>query len=259
MSVAYSSLPVWNAGPWPAQREAHRHRLGSAVAAAAVHLLLGYALIAGLGIRPPILPAEPLKLFDIAAEPPPPPETRPAPRPKADAPEGAAAPPNLEADPTPIVAPTPRIRIEVAEALGAAPIAGSGSATSAGASTVAGLGTGAGGDGTGTGAGGEGRGPGSGGIATRARHLRGRIGDDDYPRGAYRERVGGTVIAQLTVSAEGRISRCEISRSSGNAELDSTTCRLILRRFRYAPARDAQGRAVASQVGWRQLWWLESR
>lgn len=259
MAVASLSLPVWSAAVWPAQREAHRTRIRSALGAAAIHLLLGYALIAGLGYRPDILPEETLKLFDIAAEAPSPPEPLPAPEPRADAPEGAAAPPNLKANPTPIVAPPPRIRIEVAQTLGAAPVAGSGSATEAGAATVAGPGTGAGGEGTGTGAGGEGSGPGSGGVATRARHLRGRIDDDDYPRGAYRERVGGTVIARLTVSAEGRVSRCEVRRSSGNAELDATTCRLILRRFRFAPARDAEGRAVEGQVGWRQEWWLEPR
>jgi protein TonB len=241
------------------QRESHRHRIGSAVGVAAVHLLLGYALIAGLGFRPQIVPEEPLKLFDIAAEPPPPPAPRPAPRPTADASEGGAAPPNLKANPTPIVAPTPRIRLEVAQALGAAPVAGRGSATSAGAATVAGPGTGAGGEGSGTGAGGEGSGRGSGGVVTRARHLRGRIDDDDYPRGAYRARIGGTVIARLTVSAEGRVSRCEVARSSGNIELDAATCRLIPRRFRYAPARDADGRPVPSEVGWRQEWWLETR
>jgi protein TonB len=152
LAVLSLSLPVWSAADWPAQREAYRTRIRSALGVAAIHLLLGYALIAGLGFRPDILPQEPLKLFDITAEAPPAPEPRPAPQPRADAPEpGAAAPPNLKANPTPIVAPPPRIRIEVAEALGAAPVAGSGSATDAGAATIAGPGTGAGGEGTGPG------------------------------------------------------------------------------------------------------------
>jgi protein TonB len=248
---------VWSAASRPARREARRDRVRSAVGVALVHLLIGYALISSLGFRPALVPAETLKLFDIAAEPPP--EPRPAPQPKAQARSGEAAPPNLEARATPVVAPPPRIRIEVAQALGAAPIAGSGSDTRAGASQLPGPGTGAGGEGAGTGAGGEGNGPGGGGVATPARHLRGRIDDDDYPRGAYRERVGGTVIARVTVSPEGRVSRCEVNRSSGNAELDATTCRLIERRFRFSPALDAEGRAMASQVGWRQEWWLEGR
>jgi protein TonB len=257
MGAASLSLPVWSGAAWPFQREAHRNRVRSAAGVAAVHLLLGYAFVAGLGYRPAYLAEEPMKLFDVVPEPVAPPEPRPAPEPRADAPDGAPAPPNLRATPKPIAAPTPRIRIEVAEALGAAPVAGVGSDTSAGAAPVIGPGTGSGGVGTGSGAGGEGTG--GGGLATPARRLGGRIDDDDYPTSAYRARIGGTVVARLTVSPAGRVSDCRVTQSSGHAELDSTTCRLILRRFRYAPARDTAGRPVESEVGWRQRWWLEGR
>lgn len=259
MSVASLSLPVWNAGPWPVQRESHRDRVRSAIGVAIVHALIGYALVTGLGFTRPLALDEPLKLFNIPLVPPPPAAAEPAPRIKADRPEGAAAPPNREARPRPVVAPTPRIRIEVARQIGAAPIAGTGTDTSAGASTQPGPGTGAGGVGAGTGSGGSGNGAGSGGIATRARHVSGRIDDRDYPRGAYRDRIEGEVTARLTIAADGRVSRCVVTRSSGNAELDTTTCRLIERRFRYEPARDAAGKAVVSEMGWRQSWWLEPR
>ena len=80
LAVASLSLPVWSAAAWPAQREAYRTRIRSALGVVAIHVLLGYALIAGLGYRPDILPEETLKLFDIAAEAP------PAPRPASDSP-----------------------------------------------------------------------------------------------------------------------------------------------------------------------------
>lgn len=255
-------LPDWDETFRPSRGEGQGRRARSALAAALVHALLGYALVAGLGYPPILAVDEPLKLFDVLPEPVPPPAAAeaPAPRVRPDRPEGAAAPPNLEARPKPIVAPTPRIRIEIAEQLGAAPIAGTGPDSSAGASAMSGPGTGAGGAGSGTGSGGAGRGTGSGGgIAAPARHVAGRLHDPDYPRGAYRDRVEGEVTARLTVGADGRVTRCVVTRSSGHAELDSATCRLIERRFRYEPARNADGDPVVSEVGWRQSWWLEPR
>ena len=262
------TLPVWTRRAWPTDRGAHRQRLVSALAAALVNLLLGYALVVGLGYRLPLALEEPLKLFDVAVPPPPPPPPpasappSPSRRLKADRAEGVAAPPSLEAAPRPIVAPPPRVRLEIVEPIAAAPVAGAGSAASAGATPLPGPGTGATGTRTGTGSGAAGSGPGDGGgsgIATRARLIRGRIQDSDYPRGAYREQIGGIVIARLTIGTEGQVMRCLITDSSGNSELDTTTCRLIERRFRYEPARDRTGKPVVSEVGWRQTWWLEAR
>ena len=261
-SLASVPLPGWNVRPRSARGEARLTRLESALGVAIVHALLAYALLTGLGVTRVVTSEEsPLKLFDVT-EPPPPPEfaAPPPERPKAERPQGAPAPPNLEARPREIAAPTPRIRLEVVQQLGAAPVASTGSDTSAGAAPKPGPGTGAGGAGTGLGSGGTGMGTGSGGgIATRARHLSGRIVDRDYPRSAYREQVGGVVQVRITVGTDGRVARCAVMRSSGNAELDDTTCRLIERRFRYEPARDRAGRAVVSDLGWVQRWWLEGR
>ena len=241
----------------PEHRDAWRKRARSLLGVALVHLLLAWALIAGLGYRFALPGSDELKTFDVIASPPPP--TEEPVRPRSVAPEGASAPPNRRAEPAPVVAPTPRIRIEVAQQVGAAPVAGSGTDASAGASALPGPGTGAGGTGTGLGSGGAGSGTGGGGIATRARLIRGDIDDDDYPRAAYRARIGGIVTARLSIGADGRVVECSVSRSSGNAELDETTCRLIRQRFRYAPARDRDGNAVPSEAGWRQTWWLEPR
>ena len=47
-----------------------------------------------------------------------------------------------------------------------------------------------------------------------------------------------------------------MTRSSGNAALDVTTCRLITERFRYKPTRDASGRKVPDTVTGTQAWHL---
>lgn len=137
----------------------------------------------------------------------------------------------------------------------AATIAAEGDAASSGAS-AAGDGTGAGGAGNGTGGGGTGNGLGGG---TPARLIAGAIRDRDYPRDARQRRVQGSVTVRFTVSSDGRVRDCVVTRSSGSGLLDQATCQLIEARFRYSPARDGTGKPRAEQRGWRQDWWLEPR
>jgi protein TonB len=70
---------------------------------------------------------------------------------------------------------------------------------------------------------------------------------------------GGAVEVRFTIEASGRVSGCRVTRPSGDASLDLTTCELIEERFRFKPATNAAGEPVASQYGWRQSWWLERR
>lgn len=243
--------------------EKNRDRMKSAIGVAAFHALLGYALIVGLGYKVPDEVRENLKLFDVLPEPPPPPlvePARPEPKneePKAENPEGAASPKNLKDTPSPVVAPPPVIRLIVPPPIIAAPVAGQGNSVSAGASDVRGPGMGSGGEGMGTGSGAAGDGTGGGGGGGTGRGLRwikGGIRNSDYPRAAALAGVGGTVGLRFVVGANGRVTRCTITRSSGNADLDSTTCRLIKDRFRYRPARDPRGRAVPSTVNGEHEW-----
>src|SRR3546814_5705674 len=122
----------------------------SALIAAALHALIGYAFLPGLAFECTRSSSDRLKLFDVAAPPPALEDAQPAAARTAD-PEGAAARPNLKADPTPIVAPKPEIVLSVRPPIVAAPVAGLGNAASAGASDRPGPGTGAGGEGAGTG------------------------------------------------------------------------------------------------------------
>jgi TonB family protein len=82
------------------------------------------------------------------------------------------------------------------------------------------------------------------------------IRNDDYPRGALRRGSSGEVIVRLTVNAAGRVSECAVAESSGDAELDATTCRLFVMRGRYAPALDAGGRPTAASTIHTIIWTL---
>jgi protein TonB len=243
----------------------NRDRLKSAAGVGLLHALIAYVLLTGLGYGPPNPVPEALKLFNIAEAPPPPPPAKPAPpsvepktrkaRPK-DA-EGAASPANLRNTPTEIMAPPPEIRLPVPPPIPAAPAPGQGSAPAAGAAAVPGPGTGSGGIGTGLGSGRFGNGTGGGGgggRGTRARWISGGIRGSDYPDGAYRAHVGGTVHLRFTVAPSGRVSDCAVTRSSGSRELDAVTCRLIMARFRYRPARDAEGKPIAETVVGEHVW-----
>ena len=67
---------------------------------------------------------------------------------------------------------------------------------------------------------------------------------DDYPAAALRAKEEGTVRAQLTVGTDGRVKACKIVHSSNSDALDSATCSILMRRARFTPARDANGRPV---------------
>ena len=233
-----------------------RERAVAIAAVAGIHAVIVLALMQGLQVRFGTVEQSSLAAFDLTAPTPPPP-VEPTPEPAADPREGgAAAPPALEAIATPVVAPP--VRLPQPSPVVAAPVAGTGTNASAGATPVPGPGTGGGGTGTGTGSGRGGDGQGGGGGA-RAERTTGAILDRDYPRSARRARAQGSVTTRFTVGTDGRARGCAVTGSSGNAELDATTCRLIEQRFRYRPARGAGGEAVAEVRGWRQDWWLERR
>lgn len=232
----------------------NRDRIKAAVGVAVIHAALGYALLMGLGFRGVADAVEAVQVFDVRPEPPPPPVVEPA-RPKARTekareknPEGAASPKNLKDTPTPVVAPPPAIPMPVVTQVVVAPIAAQGNRASAGASDVPGPGTGSGGQGTGLGSGDSGDGTGGGGgggtYARGPRWIAGEIYDQDIPARAHDAGFGGTVHLRFVVAPTGRVGRCDITRSSGRTDVDTVTCRLIVRRFRYRPARNDQGEPV---------------
>jgi TonB family protein len=82
------------------------------------------------------------------------------------------------------------------------------------------------------------------------------IGVEDYPASAVRNGEQGRVAYTLEVGADGRVSACTVTRSSGSSALDSTTCRLMRWRARFTPAMDNNGQPVPSQVGEAVAWTL---
>lgn len=95
---------------------------------------------------------------------------------------------------------------------------------------------------------------------SRALRPRGReaewVTTDDYPSSAIREEAEGTTGTRLSVGADGRVTGCEVTSSSGNAALDQAACRNLQRRARFEPALDRDGNPTASTYTKRVRWQL---
>lgn len=69
----------------------------------------------------------------------------------------------------------------------------------------------------------------------------------EYPAEAERNGWSGTVSFTVTVTPEGRAADCIVTESSGHAVMDAAACDGLTRHARFAPALDAQGKAVAGK------------
>lgn len=232
-----------------------RQRLAAGSGTLLVVVAVGFVLASGLDLQAVRRASEAISAIALPA--PQQPREQPKPVPSATEREsGEASAANKKAKAAPVFAPKPKILQPDPPPIAAAPKPGTASDASAGAAPVPGPGSGAGGQGDGTGAGGSGNGTGGG---TKATWRSGTIRDSDYPADASRAKVGGEVEVRFTILPTGRVTGCRVTRSSGDASLDATTCRLIVARFRFRPATNAAGAPVASPYGWRQSWWLEKR
>lgn len=85
-------------------------------------------------------------------------------------------------------------------------------------------------------------------------NLASYVSDADYPSTAIRNEEQGITRFLLTVGADGRVTDCAVTGSSGSSALDATTCRLMRSRARFTPARDSEGRptgdTVANAIRW---------
>jgi periplasmic protein TonB len=233
-----------------------KDRWRSAVAVLVLHAVVGYALLTAFDIRPGEIVTSALSNLNVIDVPVPATIADDKPKQATPDPEGAASTANLKKTSAPREAPK-RIAEIPTKSIPAAPKAGKGRADDAGAANTPGAGTGAGGVGSGFGSGNGGDGTGGGGVTARARLISGKIKNSDYPQSATAAKQGGTVTAHFTVGADGRTSNCRVVKSSDNADIDATTCRLIEQRFRYEPARNTAGQPISDVTGWQQTWWLE--
>ena len=223
-----------------------RERLAALAGVLAVQLGLGAVLL--FGLRVDVLRRSELvsQLVDFSLQPPPPPPPRvhasshAAKHATAAAPRAAAKPIGGSSGPVPshaMPSPTPIVTLRPT-----APMSGGGSGT--GPAT---------GSGTGGGSGGQGYGADDAG-GTDLVQIRGEIRPSDYPRDLRERGIGGRVEMVFTVGANGRVTSCRVTRSSGVPELDSLTCRLIQQRFRYRPSTDRYGRPIPDEVEGEHDW-----
>ncbi|MEI6640564.1 MAG: energy transducer TonB [Novosphingobium sp.] len=77
---------------------------------------------------------------------------------------------------------------------------------------------------------------------------------NDYPSRALREEREGSSGFRVSVGADGKVTSCEITRSSGSPDLDQATCDNVRRRARFTPATDGEGNpttgSYASTIRW---------
>lgn len=234
-----------------AYRSAENPDRAKAIAAVAlVHLALGALILSGLTVTTVVRHGDPMKVFDISDDVPPPPLEPPPPA-IADSPaaKDAAAPANRRATPTDVVAPR-QVSLPVPLPMSAALAPGQGTDSSAGASSMRGSGTGAGGEGNGSGGGGAG---GSGAGFTPARLVQ-NIDRRDYRQIAAGRLPQGSAALHIVIGTSGRLTGCTVKRSSGDSLIDTRLCEIAMDELRFQPARDAQGRAIAYASDYMAVW-----
>lgn len=67
---------------------------------------------------------------------------------------------------------------------------------------------------------------------------------NDYPLRALREEREGTASYIVGVGVDGRVKSCQIIKSSGSSDLDEATCSNVVRRARFNPATDQDGKPI---------------
>lgn len=201
------------------------NRVTALIIVALIHVLVGYALVTGLAYEAAKKVIQKVTTVDIKEEvkkeePPPPPPKKDLPPPPIVAPPpkvNLAPPPQMTVVSEPPPAPPPMVVLPPAPAAPPPPR-----------------------------------------FTPTSAIPKGRTGDwanaNDYPSRALREEREGVTRFRVSVGADGRITDCQITGSSGHADLDAATCQLVSRRGRFTPAKDGEGNPTtgswSSAVRW---------
>ena len=218
-----------------ADRNTSGSRIVAIVMVAILVAGLGYAFVTGLAYQYVKKAAEKLNTFDVE-EPPPPPEEVPPPPPPPDTP--VPPPPTSVVVPPAIVQPLPQpAPIAITPVI--PPVAPPITPPMPPAPIVA---------------------PPQPAPPKIAKPLKPRtppgswVTNDDYPSRALRAEEQGVVGFRLNVDANGRVTDCTVTSSSGSSELDSTACSLLKRRARFSAAEDASGKKIPATYSNRIRW-----
>lgn len=199
-------------------------RITAIVVVGLIQVALGYAFVTGLAYNYVKKVAEKLNTFDVAPPPPPPPDEPPPP-----------PPPDQPLQPPPVVTPPAAVVIQQPSP----PVITTVSTPPPSYTPVPPA-------------------PPAPPAPPPAPHLRsgavarGTPGDwfseDYYPPAAKKSGIEGRVSVMLTVGVDGKVADCRVTSSSGNSDLDDTTCKLAKRFGRFKPALDDSGKPIASEV-----------
>lgn len=80
------------------------------------------------------------------------------------------------------------------------------------------------------------------------------VTESDYPPAALRSVIQGRVVLDITISAQGLVSRCDVGLSSGYTMLDEVSCPAVSRRAIFVPALDVEGRPTEAAVKLPIVW-----
>ncbi len=84
-------------------------------------------------------------------------------------------------------------------------------------------------------------------VAKNQKSWAARI-QDNYPASALRAEKEGRVGVRVTIGADGRVSACSVTSSSGTPDLDSAACEGMQRYARYDPALDDAGNPTSGNA-----------
>jgi protein TonB len=211
------------------RKEISGNRTLAIIFVAVIQLGLGYAIITGLAYNVIKKTVQDLKTFNVEEQPPPPEPPPPPPKDMPDVPPPPITPPSIVnvAPPTPtittVTAPPPPVYVPPLAPAPPPPPPPPRKTQSA---------TSAKGD------------------------LRTLFSTDDYPPSALAAGAGGTAMAELTIGADGRVTGCNLIKSTGNSALDSATCNILRRRAKFTPARDSNGNATGDTIRTPPITWV---
>jgi protein TonB len=206
------------------------NRLVSIIIVVLLHAFLGYALVTGLAYDAVIAIKEKMTVVDVKEEEPPE-EEEPPPEPEKQIEPPVVSPPPMVVT----VTPPPTVRT-VDTPPPAAPIVPTAAPPAPSAPP-----------------------PPPPPVAKRPNPLpKGNPGNwantNDYPSRALQQEREGTTGFRVTVGANGRVTDCQITSSSGHSDLDQATCSNVTRRARFDPALDGNGNPTTGSYSNRVRW-----